>query len=191
MPITYTNRKGLTYFLCRGTTKTGKPRYFFAHERKAEAVDSVPEGYVIEESVNGVVSLAKQRPQLIASEETAAVQAALKSHARAGNFRVTVKHNQIVVYERQGPDAEALNAIFRSLGPLPLGAIESLDRSAQFTPSLRFVLHDHEKRAYRAERWSFLGSIDDWIDVGHAGSVESLARILIPLLGTDEFFELY
>ncbi len=30
MPITYTNRKGVTYTLCRGETKTGKPRYYFS-----------------------------------------------------------------------------------------------------------------------------------------------------------------
>ena len=28
MPITHTNRKGVTFYLGRGVTKTGKPRYF-------------------------------------------------------------------------------------------------------------------------------------------------------------------
>jgi hypothetical protein len=36
MPITYTNRKGVTYHLCRGVTKTGKPRYYFAREPKSD-----------------------------------------------------------------------------------------------------------------------------------------------------------
>jgi hypothetical protein len=35
MPITYTNRKGFTYFLNKGKTKTGKPRYYFAKEQKS------------------------------------------------------------------------------------------------------------------------------------------------------------
>jgi hypothetical protein len=29
MPISYTNRKGITYTLYRGETKTGKPRFYF------------------------------------------------------------------------------------------------------------------------------------------------------------------
>jgi hypothetical protein len=32
MPVTYTNRKGVTYTLCRTTTKTGKARYVFVRE---------------------------------------------------------------------------------------------------------------------------------------------------------------
>jgi hypothetical protein len=75
MAITYTNRKGKTYHLCRGTTKTGKPCYYFAREPKGEPVEQIPDGYEIRESVNGVVSLAKTRPQQILPDERAAVDA--------------------------------------------------------------------------------------------------------------------
>jgi hypothetical protein len=34
MSITHTNRKGFTYFLNKGMTKTGKPRHYFAREQK-------------------------------------------------------------------------------------------------------------------------------------------------------------
>jgi hypothetical protein len=61
MSVTYASRKGLTYYLCRGLTKTGKPRYCFAREIKDEPVAEIPPGYTISESVNGVVSLAKDR----------------------------------------------------------------------------------------------------------------------------------
>ena len=47
MPVTYTNRKGLTYYLCRGLTKTGKPHYYFARESKDEPVEEMPPGYAI------------------------------------------------------------------------------------------------------------------------------------------------
>ena len=59
MAVTYTNRKDTTYFLCRGVTKTGKTRYFFAREPQNESVEKVPEEYEISESVNGVISLVK------------------------------------------------------------------------------------------------------------------------------------
>jgi len=60
MPITYANRKGLTYYLCKTVTKSGKPRYVFTREPKGEPVEQVPEGYAIRESVNGVVSLVNE-----------------------------------------------------------------------------------------------------------------------------------
>ena len=69
MPITYTNRKGVTYYLCRGVTKTSKPRYYFAREPKSEPVEQIPEGFKISESVNGIVSLVRDRPALIQPEE--------------------------------------------------------------------------------------------------------------------------
>jgi hypothetical protein len=191
MPITYTNRKGTTYFLCQGTTKTGKSRYFFAREPKGEAMDAIPEGYRIEESVNGLVSLVKDRPRLIFPEETAAIDAALKRHPKGSNYRLGVKHNQIIVYERLGPDIDRLNAMFGILGPIDQRAGEILDRSAKYTPIMRFILDDPKKRDYHAERWCYLGSIDDWIYAGQAGEIETLAHELIPTLGTDDFYELY
>jgi hypothetical protein len=100
MTVTYTNRKGTTYFLNKGVTKTGKPRYTFAREQKNEPVDVLPDGYEIEESINGVVSLLKSRPRLISMEEVAAVQAALDEHPNARNYRLTLKHEHILIYER-------------------------------------------------------------------------------------------
>jgi hypothetical protein len=65
------------------------------------------------------------------------------------------------------------------------------ERYAQFTPVLRFILADAERRTFRVERWCYLGSIDDWIDVGPMGPLDRLARQLIPKLGTERFFELF
>jgi hypothetical protein len=42
MSVTYTNRKNLTYYLCKTTTKTGKPRYHFVCEQKGEPLDEIP-----------------------------------------------------------------------------------------------------------------------------------------------------
>jgi hypothetical protein len=142
MPVTYTNRKGQTYVLCQGTTKTGKRRYYFARELKGEALHAIPSGYQIEESVNGVVSLVKDRPQLVRPEELAAVEGALKRHPQSGKYRLQIKENQILVYERQGPDIEALNAMFGRLSPLPPRGVESLQQSGHYIPIMRFVLLD-------------------------------------------------
>ena len=80
MAVSYTNRKGLTYTLYRGQTRTGKPRYYFARadQGQAEPVTELPPGFTISESVNGVVSLVKDRPALIQPEEVEAVEAAVQ-----------------------------------------------------------------------------------------------------------------
>ena len=196
MPITYTNRKGFTYLLNKGMTKTGKLRYYFSREQKGEPVEEIPQGYQISESVNGIVSLVKMRPQLIRPEEATSVETALKRHPKTRNYRVAVKNNQIVIYERVGPDADLLAELFGEAGLFisrraKEQAEEFLDRSAQFTPVMRFILDDQETREYHAERWCYRGSIDDWIYAGHSGKIDQLAKKLAPKLGTDDFYELY
>jgi hypothetical protein len=184
MPVTYTNRKGITLYLCRSVTKTGKPRYYFAREPKGEPVEEIPAGFKIGESVNGLVYLERDRPQQILPEEVAAVEAVLKRHPKARNYRVKVKHDRIEIHERVGPDADELLSIWGELGFGAPGLADWLraeqDRHARFTPVLRFILADAERRTFRVERWCYLGSIDDWIHVGPMGSVDRLARQWIP-----------
>lgn len=195
MPITYTNRKGVTYYLCRGVTKTGKPRYYFAREPKGEAVEQIPEGWKISESVNGVVSLVKDRPAQILPEEVAAVEAAVRRHPKSHKYRVNVKHNRIEVYEMVGLDADELLSALGQRGFGTAGLAdwmqERRERYAQFSPVLRFILEDAKQRTFHVERWCYLGSVDDWITVGPEGPVDKLARQWIPRLGTDAFFEVY
>jgi hypothetical protein len=194
MSITYTNRKGFKYFLNKGVTKTGKPRYYFAREQKGEPVDEVPQGYEIQESVNGVVSLVKVCPKLIPYEESVCVENALALHPKARNYRVVVKEKQIIIYESIGLDVDDLMKLFEGF-PIPPNARERLeehrDRYARFTPVMRFILKDEQTREYSAERWCYRGGIDDWIYAGHSGKIDELAKNLTPKLGTDEFYELY
>ena len=197
MAITHTNRKGQTYTLYKGQTKTGKPRYYFARADKNqdEPVTELPAGFVISESVNGVVSLAKDRPVLILPEEVAVVEDVVKQLPDARKYRVVVKRNQIEIYERVGPDYETLiPKILPSVQVSPdrLKQIQSeMEPHAQYTPVLRFTLLDSEQRLFGAERMCYLGDIDGWLDLFKTGSVATLADALIPTLGTEEFFELW
>ena len=194
MPISHTNRKGITFFLCQGETKTGKVRYYFSREPQGKTIKEIPPGYEISESVNGVVSLVKTRPRLIPPEELALVAEALEHHPDRDNYRVNIKHDQIVVYEGTGPNVEVILALFGKSIPRPPEAIEQLksqlDRYRRFSPVMRFILSDPQTRMYSAERWCYSGSIDDWIGVGNPGKLEELARQFVPTLGTDAFFEL-
>src|SRR5436190_3410700 len=144
MPVSYTNRKGLTYTLYRGQTKTGKPRYYFARagQGQGEPVTELPAGFTISESVNGVVSLVKDRPSLIQPEEVATIEAAVQQHPQARRYRVAVKHDRIEIYEQVGPDYNALVSELRIPGLSRPGLAEELraleERHAQYTPVLRF-----------------------------------------------------
>ena len=198
MPVSYTNRKGLTYTLYRGQTRTGKPRYYFgrAGQGQGEPVTELPPGYTISESVNGVVSLVKERPSPIQPEEVAAIEEAVQQHPEARRYRVAVKHDRIEIYEQVGPDYNALVSELHNMTGLSrpdlaerLQAVE--ERHAQYTPVLRFILLDPTRRRFGAQRMCYLESIDGWLELGQTGPVATLARALIPTLGTDQFYELW
>jgi hypothetical protein len=199
MTVTYTNRKGRQYYLCQGVTKTGKSRYYFAREPKGEQVEQIPDGYEIRESVNGIVSLAKERPKLLAEQEIEIVKAALEKHPKARMYRLDAKSTELTIYEQVGPDFQELAKMLIGELGFPGTVPEDFNRRleeehdiyAQFTPIMKFIISDEEKRLFRAQRMCYLGSIDDWIDIEYNKSIEELASKLIPTLGTDAFFELF
>ncbi|MCX6077941.1 MAG: hypothetical protein NTW32_00235 [Chloroflexi bacterium] len=190
MSFTYTNRKGSTYYLCQATTKTGKMRYYFAREPKDTPVEKLLDGYQVEESVNGVVSVAKARPQLISPEELACIEADLKKLSKSHKYRAVIKNDQIWIYESQGVD---LGDLIGNMGwNVPSGFEQNLlERHVQFSPIMRFILEEPEERIFSPQRWCFRGSIDEWIDIQSPAKIEVLAKNLLPTLGTDDFFELY
>jgi len=195
MRITHTNRRGVTFYLGRGVTKTGKPRYFFAREPdKGEPVEAIPEGYEIVESVNGVVSLAQARPVLVRPEELALVQAAVAKHPKAYHYRVDVKGERIVVYQRIGEDPDKMIQLFTAYGMFRDGDVdqfrEDSDRRARFSPVLRFTLADETRRTFFTERWCYLGSIDDWVEISSSGPLRRWVEWTVPKVGTDAFFDL-
>jgi len=197
MPITYTNRKGLIYTLYRGQTSTGKPRYFFgrADKGQGEPVMELPSGFKISESVNGVVSLVKDRPSLIQPEEMAVIEAVIHKHPEAHRYRVSVKHNRIEIYENAVPDFGALLEDLHIDVMSRTGLAEQLyateERHAHYAPVLRFILLDPQQRRFGAERMCYRSSVDGCLKLVHTGPLTQLARTLIPTLGTDQFFELY
>ena len=46
MPITHTNRKGLTYYLCKTVTQSSKPSYVVTRELKGQSVEHLPGDYI-------------------------------------------------------------------------------------------------------------------------------------------------
>lgn len=197
MPVTYTNRRGHIYTLYQGLTKTGKPRYYFGRSSQiqGEPVPELPPGFTISESINGIVSLVKDRPSQIQPEEVAAVEAVLQQHPEARRYRVIVKHNYIEIYERIGIGTDALSEIFQAVGVPSAGLSEKLqameERQSQYLPVLRFTLLNAQQREFGVERMSYRGGMDRWINLWQTGPAATLAQKFIPTLGTDQFYELF
>jgi hypothetical protein len=199
MPVTYTNRKGRKYYLCQGTTKSGKPRYFFSREIKGMPLETIPKGFEITESVNGVVSLARIRPRLLLRQEVTLVESALKEHPHEDEYRLDIKSKAITIFEQSGPDLKEITKMIASLFGHHESIPENINRRieeeleiyTQYTPVMRFTLSDDRKRLFKVQRMRYFGNEADWIDIAYDTTIEEIAKTKIPVLGTDEFFELY
>jgi len=187
---------GQAYYLCQGVAKSGKPRYYFAREPRDTAMDEIPQGYEARESVNGVVSLAKIREPVLQPSEVEVVQEAVSEHPKARNYRVEAKGKAITVFESYGAD---FGGLIRDIaGRLGYGmggpAINRLEeetlRRSRYEPIMRFTLSEPERRLFNAERMRYSGETH-WITVAYGRAIVDLATELIPVLGTDEYFELY
>jgi hypothetical protein len=190
MPIQYTNRKDQTYYLHLGTTKTGQPSYTFSMESEGNLADAIPAGFEVLEKPNGQVYLRRIPPKIIADEETALVEKALKRFRHLRDCRVEVKKNAIIVHTPDQDDdvlAEILD-----IGPAARrpDVLRVLRRGMTYTPEMRFVLRDREARLFTIERYCYSGSIDDWIDVDGPAPLTKLVKY-VKHLGKDSFFELW
>src|SRR5262249_53345770 len=177
--------------------KIGKPRYYFGRQDQdqGDLVAELPPGYTISESVNGVVSLVKDRPALIRPEEITAIEEAIKQHPEARRYRVAVKGKRIEIYEQLGPSYDTLVDKLHLTGPFDPNLTQKLqaleERHAQFAPVLRFTLRDPVERKFGVERMCYRGSIDGWLELTQSGPLATLAHELVPTLDTEEFFELW
>src|SRR5208282_2617879 len=101
MPVPHVNRFRDTYYLHAGTTKTGKPRYWFAKSADRDLVESIPEGYEVYENPDAQVFLRKIVPQLVHPAEVAVVADDLKRYAPGQNCIVDVQGKHIVIYHAE------------------------------------------------------------------------------------------
>ncbi|TWT94504.1 hypothetical protein [Stieleria varia] len=95
----YINRRRETYFAYRGTTKTGKPKFFASKKTtsdKASRVESLPEYFEFYENpVNATVVIRRRRPTtLTASERNFLARLVLEYSSVDGN--VVIEGNALV-----------------------------------------------------------------------------------------------
>lgn len=190
MSVQYTNRKGQTFYLHQGTTKTGKPKYFFSRKIEGTLVDKVPDGFEIYQSPNAQVYLRKIQPRIIADAEVVLVEKGMRQFSKLQYYQIDVKKNTITVFEAN-QDIDALAEIFSfATKAKEVDAKNLLARSISYSPILQFVLVDEEKRVFVTQRYCFLGSIDDWIEIGEPDKLQNLVKY-VKHLGQDSFYDLF
>ena len=193
MAMEYVNRKGDTYYLQQGKTKSGKPRYYFGRKLKAAPLDALPEGYEVYESPqSGQVFARKTVPTEIRPVERRMEEEAVATLAGLKHAIVDVERNSLVVY-LPGTEGDPLAGLAETLR-LPQSVIaklgDELARRAYYQKMLRFDLADAGERSYVVHRWCFLGSIDDWIFLDGPAPLADLLDKYARHLGKESFYEL-
>ena len=123
MPITHTNAKGQTFSLYQGTTKTGKPKYYFAMQSEGTLATAVPAGYEIYENPNAQVFLRRIPPQIITDEEHRVVEEGMRTYAMVKDYKVDVRGNALLIYTAI-QEIDALADLFKDLYPDPTANVE-------------------------------------------------------------------
>lgn len=194
MAFQHVNRRGEPYFLQVVRCGNGTLHYSFTRKLRGEPVSALPEGHEVHERPeDGQVFLRRARPTAIRREELEATESAIRSLTGVEHFIVHAEGDAIIVYWADiEPDARL--AILRALVPVGASDADNLRlnmlRRARYDKMLRFTLTDPERRRFRAERWCFLGSIDNWYFLEGDKPLPELLTAFVPHLGNESFFEL-
>ena len=215
MAFSYTNRKGVTYYVHATRTKTNRVRYA-AKRTPAGALEAVPDGYEVVENVNGQVSVRKARPGEILLFEERLVSAALE-RLELSDYRLEVRPREIWVFEPTTDCDAVVDALIgpwasgtgdklaemlaqemrRQLGDDLYGQFlehqaaeirERVEAGQRYEPVMRFILGDAESRTFEAHRMSYMGE-GGWYPLA-AGPLARLAEEYLPHLGKESFYDL-
>jgi hypothetical protein len=193
VPITHTNAKGQTFSLYQGTTKTGKPKYYFAMQSEGTLAKAVPAGYEIYENPNAQIFLRRIPPKIITDEECQIVEEGMRTYAEVKDYKVDVRGNALLIYTAD-QDMETLAAIVCD----PHASREEntrrmtlLRQGIHYSPMLVFHIIDAQRRTFQTQRYCFIGSVDDWIEIGKPGKLTQLVKKYVKHLGQDSYVELW
>lgn len=187
--VKYLNRIGDIYYLHQGKTKKGNPKYFFSKKEDGTLAETIPDRYEIYENPNAMVYLRKISPKIITDEEISIVENGVRNLSNLEHFKIDVKKNQIIIF-LPDQDLKSFNKMFLNYPGVNKDKLEeSFKNGLTYSPMMRFVLIDQERRDFRVDRWCYRGSIDDWIDLNY-GSSRNLVEEYCRHLGRESFYEL-
>ncbi len=194
MPVTHTNRRGVTYYLHVGETKTGKPKWYFSKKAEGQLADEIPDGFEIVEKIeNGNVTLRKVRPTQITDNEKAALEE-LCEHASNVKCLIEIDGDSLVVHTADsgprdvGSDSDRLAQL---LGLEFTPVADFMEQNCQYTKMLRFRLVNASTRLFDVHRWCFRSSVEDWLPLGRRGDLLEIAPDVLATLDSEEFYELF
>ena len=191
MAVKYVNRKGQTYYLHQSRTKTGRPRYYFSMKKEGTLADTIPEGYEVYEHPNGQVFLRRVRPKLITDDEIATVERAMQRFYGSPYYQLDVKGDTLEVF-LPDQDVAGFSRLLKVMPGGPASGVETeVSKFLTYSAELRFILVDEQEREFVVQRYCYLGSVDDWIDIDGPGELASLAERYVKHLGDDSLLELF
>jgi hypothetical protein len=188
--ITHVNAKEKTYYLHQGTTRTGKPKYYFSMQSEGNLSDSIPEGFEIYEAPDARVFLRRIPPKIIWDEEKQVVEDGMRKYSGVQDYQIDVRGNTIEVYTAI-QDRETFSEMFAAMRPAPSKAkiAELVTQFMSYGLRMQFVLKDKKRRTFVVQRPGPLGWFDDWVDIDKPGKLSILVKKYVPLLGEESFDE--
>jgi hypothetical protein len=148
----------------------------------------LPEGFEVYESIDGKVYLRRQQPKLIRDDEQDSIARRVENPRAGHRYKVEVRGNTLTIHESSA-DFGRLERFALTISQREHEAVA--ERFAHYQPVLRFILVDAERRLFAPEHYCFRGSVDDWISIGRAESVEKIASKYLKHLGQESMYELF
>ncbi len=191
MSLVYRNYKNQEFYLHKSLTKKGNPKYYFSTKKEGELVDYIPDGYEIYENPNGQVFLSRIQPKLITDDEKSIVLNGMYKYSDVNIFKIDVKRDIINIYTPD-QDIEELSK-FIEMSPLRRKNRDKdniINQVVHYSPVLQFILVDSSMRHFITRRYCYLGSIDDWIEIGQIGILSDLVKKYVKHIGKDSYYDL-
>ncbi len=200
--LTYTNRKGDTYYFCRKTGKGGCEQIVASTKKSVDSLTVLPHGMEIAETPNGKVSCRKKLKSLIQKTELNAIKKWIPKLRKRAMVAVELKEKEIIVHSSTIPILRGFNtdkfvdAAVQKLPPAERKLAkkmmaerqnELLNQMVQYAPSVKFELQDAESRTFMLFRMCHISAMAEWMYLG-CGTLDELAQRIMPTLETDEFF---
>ena len=187
--LTYTNRKGDTYYLHQCLTKKGNPKYFFSRKKDGKLLKTILKGYEIYENPNGLVFLRKAQPKIFSDEEIAIVENGIRDYADLEFYKVDVKGNTIIILLPL-QDVDAIKEVISQCSFItPAEINRTLQRIITFAPEIQLILTDKEKHLFSLKRYCYRG-LGSWITLETSSDLKGLAKKYFKHLKKDSFFDL-
>jgi len=191
LSLVYRNYKNQEFYLHKSLTKKGNPKYYFSTKKEGELVDYIPDGYEIYENPNGQVFLSRIQPKLITDDEKSIVLNGMYKYSDVNIFKIDVKRDIINIYTPD-QDIEELSK-FIEMSPLRRKNRDKdniINQVVHYSPVLQFILVDSSMRHFITRRYCYLGSIDDWIEIGQIGILSDLVKKYVKHIGKDSYYDL-